>query len=270
MLKVRYVPLTPKFPFCSLLFALCKFAVKSDVIHAHFLYPSGLAAVLYKVLSRKPCVVTAHGEDILINESIGYGMRLSKTHDQMIKFVLKSADSVIAPSRLVFEEAIKAGTPASKIHIIPNGVDTEKFSPDRVNVNAAKDMLGLDATEHLVLTVANFRPVKGYRFLVEAIPLVLKNMPKTVFLFVGDGPEKPKIMHRVKQLGVSNKVIFVGSVSLELMPLYYAVADIFVLPSISESFSLTLLEAMASGKPIIATSTGAIPELVRDRVSELS
>jgi len=267
MLKVKYLPLTPKFSFCLLLFALCKYAAKSDVIHAHFLYPAGLAAVLYKVLSRKPCVVTAHGVDILINESIGYGMRLNKAYDLMIKFALKSADAVIAPSRLVAEEAIKAGAPASKIHIIPNGVDIEKFSSDRVNANTAKDMLGLNTTEHVVLIVANFRPVKGYRFLVEAIPLILKDVPKTVFLFIGDGPEKPKIVRRIKELGVSDKAIFVGSVSPELMPLYYAAADIFVLPSISENFPLTVLEAMSSGKPIVATSTGAIPELVHEGVS---
>jgi glycosyltransferase involved in cell wall biosynthesis len=185
----------------------------------------------------------------------------------MINFVLKSADSIIAPSRLVAEEAIKAGALASKIHIIPNGVDVEKFSPNRISMNVAKNMLGLDATEHVVLTVASFRSVKGYRFLVEAIPLVLKDVPKTVFLFVGNGNEKPKIVRHIKELGVSEKVTFAGSVSPELMPLYYAVADIFVLPSISEGFSLTVLEAMASGKPIVATSTGAIPELVHDGVS---
>lgn len=261
MLKIRRVFLSHKLSFVSLTYALLRFALASDIIHAHFLYPSGFASALYKTLSSKPYVVTMHGVDIIINKSIGYGMRLDPKIDLLTKFVMKDANMLIAPSKLVAKEAVKAGASPSKICVIPNGIDVEKFN-SKLETNAARAKLGLDSAEYIVLNVANFRLVKGHDYLMKAIPLILKECPSTIFVFVGEGPEKIRMLQRAKELSILNNVIFTGLVPHELMPFYYASADIFVLSSLSESFSLTALEAMASGKPLVVPPVGALPQIL--------
>lgn len=265
-LNVKRVPLIPKLTFSPLLYGLLRYALDSDVIHAHFLYPPGFASALYSATFAKPYIVTMHGIDILVNKSIGYGERLDPIINMLIKFVLRDADMLIAPSKLVAKEAIKVGAHPSKVKIIPNGVDIEKFNPN-LRMDVARSKLGFVSADHVVLNVANFRKVKGHECLVEAIPHILKECPNTIFVFVGDGPERSKIIQKVKNLGVHRKTVFTGSVPYDVMPFYYAAADVFVLSSISENFPLTVLEAVASGKPVVAPPIGAIPEIVRDGVS---
>ena len=265
-LQVKRVKLVRIFPFIPLANALLKFGRNADVVHAHFLYPSGLAGFLHKGLFPKPCVITMHGMDIQVEKSVGYGMRLDPRLDLMIKFVLKTADALIAPSKLVAVEAIKAGAIPSRIHIIPNGVNIHKFNSS-VNGDIVRKKLGIKPEEHVVLTMSRFHPKKGYQFLVKAIPIVIKEHPETKFIFCGKGPEKEKIANMVKSLGISKNVVFAGFVDEDNKPMYYAMADVFVLPSLVESAGIVILEALASGKPVIASHTGNIPEIVRDGLS---
>jgi glycosyltransferase involved in cell wall biosynthesis len=265
-IRVKRLGLIPIIPFLPMVYTTVRFERSADVIHAHFLYPSGFAGLICKYILRKPCVVTMHGMDILVDKSIGYGMRLDWRLDLIIKLVLRNVDALIAPSKSIAREAIKAGADPSKVHVIPNGVDISRFNPS-INGEEMRRELGIDRQEHVVLLVANFRPVKGYTYLVKAIPLILKEYPKTKFIFCGKGSDKQTIANMIKSLGLSENVILAGFIDNKEIPMYYAAADVFVLPSVVEGASIVILEALASGKPVVAPPTGSIPEVIRNGLS---
>lgn len=246
--------------------ATLKFGRSANVVHAHFLYPSGFVGLIHKYFLRKPCVVTMHGADIQVDKSTGYGKRIDWRLDLIIKFVLRNVDVLIAPSKLLAEEAIKAGADPSKVHIIPNGVDISRFNPS-ISGKMIRKRLGIGPDEHVVLTISRFHPKKGHAFLVKAIPMVLKEFPDTKFVLCGEGPEKQTIINMVKSLGLFKNVLFAGFIDEKEKPMYYAAADVFALPSLVEGAPIVILEALASGKPLVASRTGNIPELVRDGVS---
>jgi glycosyltransferase involved in cell wall biosynthesis len=265
-LNVKRVKLVRIFPFISMANALSKFGKNADIIHAHFLFPSGLAGFLHKKVFPKPCVVTMHGADIQIEKSVGYGLRLDPRLDLMIKLTLKTADALIAPSKLVAVEAMKSGASPLRTHVIPNGVNIHKFNPS-VNGDKVRKKLGIKPEDPVVLTLSRFHPKKGYQFLVKAIPLVIRKHPETKFIFCGKGSEKEKIVNLVQSFGISENVIFTGFIDETNKPMYYAMSDIFVLPSLAESAGIVILEALASGKPVIASNTGNIAEIIHDGLS---
>jgi len=255
-----------KLAFLSMTKTLLRSKMKPDIIHAHFLYPSGFAALISKPFLNKPCIVTMHGKDIQVDQTIGYGIRLDWRLDLVIKLVLDKVDALVAPSRLVATEAIKAGAAPSKIHIIPNGVDISRFNP-KVSGEVIRKRFGIKRKERIVLTISRFHPKKGYAYLVRAIPLIIKENPETKFMFCGRGPDEQNIANSVRSLGLSQNVIFAGFINEREKPMYYAAADIFVVPSLVENAPLTILEALASGKPVVASRTGNITELIRNELS---
>src|SRR5258706_6293509 len=144
---------------------------------------------------------------------------------------------------------------------IPNFVDLERFRP---GCTAGFHERLADPGEAVLMHVSNFRPVKRLIDVVRVFAKVKERRPARLVL-VGDGPERPKAEEEARRLGVAGKVAFLGE-RAEIEPLL-AAADLFLLPSESESFGLAALEAMACGVPVLATRTGGIPELVQDGVS---
>lgn len=265
-IQIHHVKQIRLLPFLPLAQAILKTRFDTDLIHAHFLYPSGFAGLIYKYCLHKPCIVTMHGKDIQVDRSIGYGMRLDWRLDLIIKFVLKNVDALIAPSKLVAEEAIKAGADPTKVHVIPNGVNISRFNPS-IKGEPIRKRLKIHPGENVVLTISRFHPKKGYTHLVEAIPLVIEEFPEVKFVLCGKGPERQTIVDMVKSLDLSKNVVFAGFVDENEKPMYYAAADVFVIPSILETGPVTILEALASSKPVVASRTGNIAEVVRDKVS---
>jgi len=207
-----------------------------------------------------------HGKDIQIDRSIGYGVRLDWKLDKIAKLVLRGVDALIAPSKLVAEEAIKAGANPTKVHVIPNGVNISRFNP-WIKGEIIRKRLKIHPKEKVVLTISRFHPKKGYTHLVEAIPLVIEEFPEVKFVLCGKGAERQTIVNMVKSLDLSKNVVFAGFVDENEKPMYSAAADLFVIPSILENAPITILEALASGKPVVASRTGNIAEVVRDKVS---
>lgn len=101
-----------------------------DLIHAHFAYPEGLVGLLAKRKSKKRLVVTVHGYDIMVEPSTKYGVRLDKRIDALVRRVLNGADAIIAASSATFKEASKTVNSTDKVHLIPNGVDVQRFNPN--------------------------------------------------------------------------------------------------------------------------------------------
>jgi glycosyltransferase involved in cell wall biosynthesis len=154
--------------------------------------------------------------------------------------------------------------PASKVHVIPNGIDVERFrhAGDRLAIRAG---LGLTPTTPIVGIVAALRPEKNHELLLQAAHTVRARIPEAVFLIVGDGPERPRLVALAKQMGIAPAIRFLGTRSD--IPQLLSALDVFVLTSRIEANPVSILEAMAAGRPVVAPNVGSISESVIDGVT---
>lgn len=233
-----------------------------DIVHAHFAYPEGLAGLLTKHEVRRPLVVTLHGGDIVTEPTVNYGIRLNRGYNAMIRNVLNGADAVLCASNMTYAEASKLVTDQEKLHLIPNGVDILRFNPD-VDGSMIRKMLGLQ-DKSVVFTVRHHEPKYGIEYLIRAIPLVLEKRKDVAFIIGGDGTLRPYHEKLAKSLDVSEYTFFVGRIPQSLLPSYYSMCNISVAPSLQEAFGLVVAEAFASGKPVIGTRVGGIPDQIED------
>lgn len=220
-----------------------------DVIHAHFLNPPGLIAVLAGGFTGKKVAVTVHGSDIFIHAQNPVLM-------QVIKYVLKKADYVAVVNETIREQILQLNVKGvdKKITVTPNAVDLDKFNPEVKPV--LREELGLLPEQDIMLFVGNLVPQKGLEYLLDAKKR-MKSQAELVI--VGGGPLRSKLQEKVKSEGITG-VHFTGPRRdvEKMMP----DADIFVLPSVSEGSPITLLEAFATGLPSVTTEAGGIKELV--------
>ncbi|HGY92029.1 MAG TPA: N-acetyl-alpha-D-glucosaminyl L-malate synthase BshA [Planctomycetes bacterium] len=228
-----------------------------QLLHVHYAIPHAASAWMAKemVAPRKlGVVVTLHGTDITI---VGQ----DASYKRVTRFTLDRADGVTTVSNYLRDETRRVIETNKKIEVIPNFIDLNRFDahpcPDAQALHGENDEL-------LLVHTSNFRPVKRVGDVVEAMALVAREVPVKLLL-IGDGPDRPAVEDRVKELGLAKKVSFLGS--QESVERILPCADVFVLPSIYESFGLAALEAMASGLPVVATNTGGIPEVVEDGVT---
>lgn len=151
--------------------------------------------------------------------------------------------------------------PADKVRVIPNGVDTRRFSPERKGA-AVRRKLGLDAAAPVVCIVAALRPEKNHELFLRAAACVQREIPAARFLIVGDGPERTRLEALRHELGLDESVRFLGNRAD--IPEVLAACDVFALTSRNEANPVSILEAMASGKPVVAPRVGSIAESVID------
>jgi len=128
-----------------------------------------------------------------------------------------------------------------------------------------REELGIAADAQIVGTVAILRRKKGHHILLDAIPMVLREFPKTIFLFAGDGPQRKNIEDKILELGIGNNVKLLGL--RNDIPEILKTMDIFVLPTLQEALGTSFLEAMAMGKPVVGTKAGGVPEVVKDGIN---
>jgi len=235
-----------------------------DLIHAHFAYPEGFVGVLAREKIKRPLIVTIHGYDLLTEPSIGYGLRLHKHYDFIIRSVLEKADAIILASKALYMEAsrILSNNEIGKIHLIPNGVDVNKFNPsiDGTEIKRLHKAEG----KHIVFTARHHRPVYGIAYLIMAAKLVISRRKDVVFIIGGDGPLLNYHKELAGKLGVKDYIVFTGAIPRDIIPKYYAASDIVVVPSLQESWGLVATEAMACGKPVIASNVGGLPDQIID------
>jgi glycosyltransferase involved in cell wall biosynthesis len=233
-----------------------------NLIHAHFAYPEGLVGLLTKRRTGKPLIVTLHGYDILIEPSVRYGVRLSKRIDVIINRVLNVADAVLTASKATFNEASKIVNDSSKIHLIPNAIDVQRFNP---SLDGSKIRKRLRISRNtVVFTLRSHEPKYGLEYLIRAAPVVAKEKEDVVFVIGGDGSLRHYHEQLSAELGLKEKMIFTGRIPQSEVPYYYAMSDIVVVPSLQEAFGLVVSEAMACGKPVIGTWVGGIPDQIID------
>jgi teichuronic acid biosynthesis glycosyltransferase TuaC len=233
-------------------------AYQPDVIFSYVIYPDGYAAVR---LGRKlgiPAVLTAIGSDLnRISD------RLSARHT---RHALREAAWTTTVSGDLLKTARRMGAPASRSTAIVNGCDTAIFHPrDR---QQARQQLQLEPDARIVVYVGRLDLRKGLAELVTAIASLRQRRPdlrqKLRCYLIGDGPDKPQIVDRIDNLAVRDTVLWVPACPAERVALWMAAADLVTLPSYNEGCPNVVIEGLASGRPIVATNVGGIPELVDD------
>jgi glycosyltransferase involved in cell wall biosynthesis len=215
-----------------------------DLVHTHSSVDSWLAALAAKSLGR----AVVRGRHVSIG--IGRGRAL----------VYRLADRVITSGEYVRRMVVAAGVPAERVIAIPAGLDESRFHAG-VSGDAVRAELGL--TGPVVGLVANIRGSKGHRVLLEAVPLVLAVCPTARFLIVGDGVGFDDVRRRIDAMRLGDHVLLTGF--RRDIPEVMAALDVLVLPSIrSEAFPQVVAQALAVGTPVVGTTVGGIPEIIRD------
>ncbi len=221
-----------------------------DLIHAHYAIPHAISAYLARqILNRSlPFITTLHGTDITL-------VGLEPSFLPVMKFSIEESDGVTAVSRFLREKTTTNYGIEKDIRVIPNFVDTEKYR--RVENSTIREQLA-PLGEKVLIHVSNFRLVKRVPDVIRIFADVRKKIPAKLVL-VGDGPERSACELLSRELGLQEDVRFLGK-QLELVPILSA-ADVMLMPSQSESFGLSALEAMACEVPVVSSSVGGLPEL---------
>jgi glycogen(starch) synthase len=187
------------------------------------------------------------------------------------KKLMKRSNALIAVSTYTKEELTEFYDIAEeKIHVIYNGVDVEKFKPNKDRAGLRRE-LGLEEEQKIILFVGRLYRRKGLDTLLQSIPKVIQNFKDVKFVISGEGfkQNKEKLLKLTKKLNIANSVSFVGYFPDEKLPGLYAASDVFVLPALYENFPFAILEAQATGLPVISTRVGGIPELVTNNKNGL-
>jgi glycosyltransferase involved in cell wall biosynthesis len=218
-----------------------------------------LRAVLAKRLLHVPLVITPHGEDIQRIAEIGYGLRLRRSWDKIIKWNLSEADAVTAISDSIKHEL--SFLPNEKVFDIPNGIDRGKFVP--VQCGYLHDLLGFNPEKKIVLTVGRYHMKKGYEYGIKAFELIRnKGYRNLIYVIIGRGSHRLKPL--VKSLNLDKKVHLISQLDRETLLKCYQSSWAFFSPSIVEGLSMVSIEAMSTGLPLIVTDVPGNLDIVRD------
>lgn len=224
---------------------------KLDLFHCHYAIPHAASAYLAKqILSDQHVrvITTLHGTDITL-------VGLEPSFLPVVKFSIEQSDGVTAVSRFLKEKTMTNYGVEKDIEVIPNFINVEKYkrSPD-------KSVLSTCAPhgEKILVHTSNFRPVKRVADVIRIFHAVQQKVPSRLIL-IGDGPDRSQCELLTRELGIQDKVKFLGK-QTEFVNIL-SIADIFLMPSQSESFGLSALEAMACEVPVVSSSVGGLPEL---------
>ena len=228
-----------------------------DLLHVHYAIPHATSAVMARqILEREghplPVVTTLHGTDItLIGQDPSFA--------PVVTWSINESDGVTAVSDYLRQETYDHFAVNNGIEVIPNFIDTDRFR--RQNKEHFKQALCPNG-EKVIVHVSNFRPVKNTKQVVEIFHRVQNGHSDVKLLLVGDGPERVPTERKARELGVYDDIRFLGK--QDPIEEILSIADIFLMPSQTETFGLAALEAMACRVPTVVSDVGGLPELVND------
>lgn len=237
-----------------------------DIVHAHFAYPEGFVGVLVKNAIEKPLVITCHGYDINTVPEIGYGIRRRKEYDALVRMALREADAIISVSTRMKEKIVELGVNPGKVFVIPNAVDLELFRPpskrDMEDIVNVRKQFGVDEDEFLLLNARHLYPVYGIQYLIYAMKIVTLRVRNVKLIVAGEGPLRKRLLKLTQKLGLEKYVKFVGEVPRTLMPKLMRASSLYVNTSLSDGSPPSLIEAIASGLPVVSFDVGGVNDIV--------
>jgi glycosyltransferase involved in cell wall biosynthesis len=224
-------------------------AEKADLVNAHDIGATMYAAPAAR-LARVPAFIHTDHSQILAKES----------HPGVYRWIWKNlVDFSITVSKDLEDHIVgKYGVRPDQVRTIPNGIDTDRFAEG--NAAGLREGLGIPAGDRVIGTIGRLMRQKGMPYLLEAFGMLLEKTPETTLVIVGDGEERAALEERSRKLGISKKVIFAGI--RRDIPDLLALFDVFTLASLWEGQPITIMEAMAAGRPIVATDAGGSAEIL--------
>jgi glycosyltransferase involved in cell wall biosynthesis len=227
---------------------------KFDVVCVHD-WLSSVAGIVIKNETKIPVVFHVHS-----TEWGRSGDRGSEVVAHLEWATAQASDHIITVSFSMRDDLIQHGWPEPKISVVWNGVNPERYNPDKCSPEDAakiREKYGIKEDENMILFLGRLTWVKGVRNLLQALPMVLKDYPKTKLVILGKGEEQKDIAETAGRLGIKDRVVY----RFDLVPeeeriLHYAAADLCVFPSLYEPFGIVSLEAMAMKKPIVVGARG--------------
>jgi N-acetyl-alpha-D-glucosaminyl L-malate synthase BshA len=227
---------------------------KLDLLHVHYAIPHAYAAYMAKQMLKDigidiPIVTTLHGTDITLVGS-------HPVYKPAVEFSINHSDAVTTVSQSLKNDTLRLFNIKKEIEVIYNFIDFEKI--DAIEKDELLRSNLANSGERIITHVSNLRPVKRILDVIRIFHKVQQKIPSKLVL-VGDGPDKEKADLLAKELGINEKVLFLGK-SDEIRKILF-LTDLFLLPSETESFGLAALEAMAEKTPVISSNTGGLPEV---------
>lgn len=227
-------------------------AFEPDLVLAYWVYPDGFAAMRVAGALDVPCVVGALGSDIHVRD--GLNMMLTR-------HTISKVDALLTVSEAMRRTAIEDfGAEPSRVHTIVNGFNTSVFGPAD-QVQARRD-LGLSSTDQVAVYVGRFVEAKGMRELVSAAAQLASSNDHFRLALIGDGVMKEELQALVAAAGLNGKVYSPGGLPPEKVAQWICASDVLTLPSWSEGYPNVVVEALACGRPVVATDVGGTREIV--------
>lgn len=232
---------------------------KIEILHVHYAIPHAYAAYMAKKMLQEegieiPFVTTLHGTDITLVGSHPF-------YKPAVTFSINNSDAVTSVSQSLKDDTLRLFDIKNEIEVIPNFIDMKRY--DHSFTDCQRGMMA-NEKERIITHISNFRKVKQIPQVIEIFNRIQEKIPSKLMM-VGEGPEREPAEKLCSKLGISDKVVFFGN-SNEIDKIL-CFSDLFLLPSITESFGLAALEAMASGVPVISSNAGGIPEVNKEGVS---
>ncbi len=234
------------------------FDSECDVVHAHtILAPSSFYSAVFARIKKKPLIVTQH--DYLFGAAHGAKLFAHMLNNNTVgRFTMNVANVVIGLSSAAVRFAQKFGAASPKTRFVPSSVDTSQFRPDQKNL--LKEMGSIDGK--VILFVGKLTRDKAPSIVLRAFHDVALTLPDAKLVILGKGPEEARLRELHRQLGLKN-VYFIPRVPREQMPQIYPGGNFLVLPSVFEPFGNVVLEALASGLPVIGSKIGGMADVIR-------
>ncbi len=244
-----------------------------DIIHTHTEFGVGTFARLLSKEYNIPLVHTYHTmyEEYVYYITKGYFDGASKKLVEYLTLFLcdKTIDELIVPTQKtcdLFKEKYKV---KRDVHIIPTGIDVARFYRENVNENDVfqlKTDLGIQKNDFCIMFLGRIAKEKNIDFLITNLKEIIKKIPKTKLIIVGDGPYMSDLMEITKKSKLTKNVIFTGKVPWDEVPKYYHLCDVFVTASTTETQGLTVLEAMAASKPVVAINDESFKLVINNKI----
>lgn len=238
---------------------------RPNVAHCGDLFPPALVGLLLKQFFGLPYLVYCHGEEIT---------QIDRRHYQPLvrDHIYRNADGVVAASSFAQQNLIRIGVSPDRIRQITPGVDCDRFQPRPRNAGLVQRH-GLE-DKRVLLTVGRLVRRKGHEVVLRAFSALAPEFPDLRYVIVGEGPEREGLERQCKELGISDRVLFVGGISNEELPDFYNLCDIFVMTNREsrgdiEGFGMVFLEASASGKPVVGGLSGGAGQAIQHGVTGL-
>ncbi|WP_244151875.1 glycosyltransferase [Malonomonas rubra] len=232
---------------------------RPDLLDAHFIWPDGVGVALLAKELGIPYTITLRGK---IYECLKVPSQAHQCAE-----ALKGAAAVISVSSRMADEALRLGAPKDRLHVISNGVNLEHFAPrDKQECRA---QLGLPADRRLIVTVAHLGHRKGHHEMIAALAGLPEDVQLVIVGGAAQGGSAEQLTGIARDNGVEDRLILPGPQPYARIPLYFSAADVSVLASYREGCPNAVLEALASGTPVVATDVGAVPDILPESVGRI-